>query len=87
MVLASFEASVVELRVCGEVAVCHRLLEGRAWRVLREMEVVCVAACEGLRVSVLRECVLARKGGRIRVELGSGRGGGDWVGGRLDLAK
>lgn len=87
VVLASFEASVVEIRVCGEVAVCHRLLEGRGWRVLREMEVVCGAACEGLRVGVLRDCVLARKGGRIRVELGSGRGGGDWVGGRLELAK
>lgn len=83
-VLASFEASVVAMRVCGDVAVCHRLLEGRGWRLLREMEVLCGAACEGLRVGVLRECVLARKGGRIRVELGCGTDGEDGVVGRLE---
>lgn len=83
-VLGSFEASVVAMKVCGDVAVCHRLLEGRGWRLLREMEVVCGAACEGLRVGVLRECVLGRKGGRIRIELGCGVDGDDGVIGRLE---
>lgn len=83
-VLGSFEASVVAMKVCGDVAVCHRLLEGRGWRLLREMEVVCGAACEGLRVGVLRECVLGRKGGRIRIELGCGVDGDDGVVGRLE---